>query len=193
MTSFTRAWSTAYEGQPAENEDVNLGATRIRNFKVDVRERMLVDHQWDDGATTGSNDGKHLHVTFMPQSMAPTLDTGDGAAYVQTVGGVAELVYKNSAGQIEQLTKSGGLAPNTVYGNFTVGGAFGVTGDSTFNGANITPVGIQGIGGQPFELFIDALNRPSLTFAVGTFIVWDATAGKLLFFVGGVQQMQLPP
>jgi hypothetical protein len=37
---FTTTWDATYESLPADNEDISAGAGRIRNIKVDLRERL---------------------------------------------------------------------------------------------------------------------------------------------------------
>ena len=43
MTTFTSTWNTAYEAVPADSEDANLGASRIRDFKVAFSESHRLD------------------------------------------------------------------------------------------------------------------------------------------------------
>lgn len=42
--AFTRPWTASYEGTPQNSEDARLGAQRIREAKVDIRERFDVEH-----------------------------------------------------------------------------------------------------------------------------------------------------
>jgi hypothetical protein len=44
MSSKTRAWTAAYEGQPPGTEDRRLGDNRIRDEKADCRERLTEEH-----------------------------------------------------------------------------------------------------------------------------------------------------
>ena len=60
MTNFTRAWGASYEALPPDSgEGASLGASRIRQLKLDVRERMVVDHVWNDNLSVSSEDGEH--------------------------------------------------------------------------------------------------------------------------------------
>lgn len=111
MTTFARDWTGAYEGQPSDGENVNLGATRIRNLKVDVRERLQVDHAFGDNGPAEADDGKHLKVTLLVRSSAPGLDAGSGALYSQTINSNVELMWKDVAGNILQITTAGRLNP----------------------------------------------------------------------------------
>jgi hypothetical protein len=57
---FSEVWNATFEGRPSDTENINLGAGRIRNLKVDISQRMQIDHQWAGNAF----DGKHLRVTL---------------------------------------------------------------------------------------------------------------------------------
>lgn len=104
MTSFIDTWNAAYEGIPSDNEATDEGAMRIRNLKVDIRQRLAVDHSWAGDA----NDGKHNQVTLRI-TVDPTLDPTDGALYIKSVAGNGELFYKDSSGNVLQLTAAGAL------------------------------------------------------------------------------------
>lgn len=103
MTTFAFAWDATFNSEPADNENINLGAGRIRDTKSAVQARMQVDHSWAGDA----NDGKHLKSEYMAQTGDPTLDTGDGAVYSKQVGGNTELFYRDSSGSVVQLTAQG--------------------------------------------------------------------------------------
>ena len=113
---FTNTWDSTFESQPADSEDINLGANRIRALKVAVRERMTVDHVWEDA----QEDGKHNKLTMVPQVSAPATATPNGFLYTQTLAGVTELLYKDSNGSIMQLTQNGFLYPFAIN-DFSVG------------------------------------------------------------------------
>lgn len=54
----TYDWDAAFDASPADTEGVNLGASRIRDLKLSVKERMLQGgHLWAEA--TNTNDGKH--------------------------------------------------------------------------------------------------------------------------------------
>lgn len=107
MTSFTRTWDAAYEAIPAESEDARLGATRIRNLKTDIQERLEVDHSHAGDA----NDGAHKKVTMLEQAANPATVANTGYTYSKDVGGVTELFYMDSAGTVTQLTSAGVINP----------------------------------------------------------------------------------
>jgi hypothetical protein len=82
--SFTDTWNSTYEGVPADNRLLNLGAGDIRDFKVNIRQRVQVNHSFNGDA----NDGKHTIVELLDQSVPPpetaneiilwATDSGDG-------------------------------------------------------------------------------------------------------------------
>lgn len=103
--SFLDTWNGAYEGIPADNENTNLGANRIRDFKVNIRERVQVNHSFAGDA----NDGKHTAINLMAQSGNPSVAGTDGFLFTKPVGGVTELFWMDSAGEVLQLTSLGKL------------------------------------------------------------------------------------
>lgn len=111
MTVFTDTWDASYEAIPSDNEDINEGANRIRDFKVAVRQRLAVDHSWAGDA----NDGKHNQATLRVQGGDPSLDTGDGALYAKVVSSITELFYKDSAGTVTQVTTNGAVKVTPAF------------------------------------------------------------------------------
>lgn len=104
MTSFTRTWDSAYEDAPPDSQDAKLGATRIRDLKEDVRERLEVDHDWSAGTT--ANAGYHKKVTIV-EGADPTAVADATILYAKDVSGVTEAFFRDSAGNIIQLTRGG--------------------------------------------------------------------------------------
>jgi hypothetical protein len=131
---FSEVWNATFEGRPSDTENINLGAGRIRNLKVDISQRMQIDHQWAGNAF----DGKHLRVT-LPDGVSGSPDTGDGVVYAAGVSGVTELWYRDSAGHFIQLTSNGGL---NIPSSFPVGTRL------AFSNAAPPPGWIQVVGGQ---------------------------------------------
>lgn len=88
--AHTRTWDAAYEANPANTQNINQGATRIREVKLDVRERLALDHSMagDD------NDGLHNKVTLLEQASAPTAAAGQGILYTRDVSGATALFFK---------------------------------------------------------------------------------------------------
>lgn len=103
MTTFPINWDSAFNSEPADNENINLGAGRIRDLKSAVQLREQVDHSWAGDA----NDGKHIKSEYMAQGGDPAIDAGDGAVYTKVTGGNTELYYKDSLGNIVQITSVG--------------------------------------------------------------------------------------
>lgn len=107
MTVFTRTWNAAYEAQPADTEDLDQGAGRIRNLKVDIKERLEVDHSWVGDA----DDGEHTKVTFTdPLGADPSTVANKGYLYTKDVSATVELFFKDEAGNVIQLTGGGAAA-----------------------------------------------------------------------------------
>jgi hypothetical protein len=106
--TFFETWDTAYEGEPADNENINLGAGRIRALKTDIHQRLVIDHSWNgDG-----NDGKHSQVTLRPApDGAKILDAGDGMLFANKHAGTgrAELWYQDDAQNLIQITNNGAI------------------------------------------------------------------------------------
>lgn len=81
----TRTWDAAYEAIPSNSEGLNLGDDRIRETKIDVRERVEVEHHF--GASSGSpNTGRQLE--------------GSGRVFVDSdcVGTVGALAKSDATG-----------------------------------------------------------------------------------------------
>src|SRR6185295_13091958 len=144
------------------------GAGRITNFKVDVRERMVVDHAWNDGLTTGSEDGEHTKVT-LEQRAAPAnladrvilygfdIDTGSGVRTelyavdesnnkirITERGLIALLFSRNSWSRAQQTPEVAATDAATITVDAQLSNAFRVTlaGNRTFAAPN------NGVAGQ---------------------------------------------
>ncbi len=103
MTAFTRTWSAAYEAQPADTENISLGASRIRDLKTDIQERLEVDH-FHAGDT---QDGEHKKLTLGAPIATPANVANKGFLYGKDVGGKIELHYLDEDGNEVQLTSVG--------------------------------------------------------------------------------------
>lgn len=114
MTDFTRAWGASYEALPPDSgEAASIGASRIRQTKLDLRERMSVDHKWNDNLAAASTDGSHSKVTLgqraAPAQIADTIivyafDYNNGSD-IKT-----ELYAIDEAGNAIRLTERGVIA-----------------------------------------------------------------------------------
>ncbi|SRR6266851_646861 len=179
MTVFLDTWNVTFEGLPADNEAINLGAGRIRALKIDVRQRLAVDHSLAGDA----NDGLHLHVELMPQGVSPVMvNAGDGILYSQVINSNVELLYKDSGGNNIQITGGGVLAvPTTLQGSFTMTGNFRASG------------GIGNINGDAtFALGPSSFGYNALFFASNTFIQYNSALARFEFYVAGVIQGHIP-
>ena len=51
------------EAAPAGTDSASGGAAELRNLKRDVRQRMELEHYWNDALTGAQEDGKHINIT----------------------------------------------------------------------------------------------------------------------------------
>lgn len=109
MTNFAQAWNASFEAVPADTDLISQGAGVIRDYKIDLRQRLAVDHSWADGLSINSNDGKHNQVTLRVAAAKPTLDATDGGVYVKVVSGKTELFYEDSSAAEIQITSNGAV------------------------------------------------------------------------------------
>lgn len=120
--AHSREWN---ESKPTGGEKIRLGDDEIRDTKRDIRERMQVDHKWNESINT---DGFHKKVMFdETQIVDPTTTGRAGCLYIKEVSGVKELFFKDAAGNIKQLTSGGKL-------NISSDEAVLLSGDQTING-----------------------------------------------------------
>lgn len=119
MTAFTDTWNATYLTLPADSENISLGASRIRDLKNDITQRMQVDHSWVGDA----NDGAHNQVTLKQAAGDPAADVSATAGFLYTKAsslggaGTTEVFFKDAAGNVMQLTEGGapvGGAPGDV-------------------------------------------------------------------------------
>lgn len=116
--AFTDVWNSAYEAVPADTDQESLGAGVIRDLKLNLRERMKQDHSW----IGDNNDGFHNGTTLISQASdpSPVFDASKTGAslYTKTVTGNVELFYKDSSGNVIQLTGAGLLLGAFSTGDF---------------------------------------------------------------------------
>lgn len=96
--AFTRTWDTAYEATPANTDDISNDAERLRDTKVDVRERMEQDHSW----AGDSDDGFHKFATMMKRSSDPAAAADKLILYTKTNSD--KLYGREPSGEILQIT-----------------------------------------------------------------------------------------
>lgn len=177
MTVFTRTWNAAYEAQPADNEDINLGATRIRNFKEDIQERVAVDHSFDGDEF----DGQHEKVTLRPQNAAPTVEAPNGYVWSAVIAGVTELFYRDSNGNNIQLTKQGWINPD-FPANISVSGTALI--------ANLTVVNTAKFANDDNVYIIKSGGSVIFNAAPNTYMIFNGVAWA--FVINGVTVGQFP-
>lgn len=104
MPPHTRVWD---ETDPDDLDEARFYAQELRETKIDVRERMEVDHEFDDQV----DGGIHKKVT-LPEGADPVAVANRGIVYAKDVAGITELFYIDSAGTIVQITGGGQAGVN---------------------------------------------------------------------------------
>lgn len=106
--SHTREWD---ETTPENKDKAGLGANEIIKERVDISERMSVDHYWESSIDDFSvvQDGKHKKVTMKALSADPTPISGAGIVYTKIVDGICEHFYMDDQGTAIQITNNGQL------------------------------------------------------------------------------------
>ncbi len=104
--AHTRTWDTAYEATPPNTQNASQGAQRIRELKLDIRERLDLDHIMDDDDT---NDGRHRVVSLVEQASDPGNLANQHKIYSKDVGGVTEIFFRDDSGDVQQITNNGKL------------------------------------------------------------------------------------
>jgi hypothetical protein len=181
MATFSFTWDATFLSQPADNESINLGASRIRSFKDGVTERLAIDHSWAGDA----NDGKHNQVTLRPAPGPHVIDADDGRLINVVDGGVSELAWVNDVGQIAQITQLGGLLP-AFASNLSVGGTLTVGNIITISQTRFANDG-------NFYAQKDGSGFPVINFAANSYIQFNTTTGKFNFVSNGVLVGSFPP
>lgn len=175
---FSNTWDAAFEAAPADNEDINLGANRIRALKVAIRERMQIDHEWEDA----EQDGKHNKVTLVPQDAAPVPVTPDGALFTMVLAGHTELLYKDDLGNLMQLSQAGKLYPFAI-GDFSVGEDLAVAVNATI-GATLS-VGAGYV--NDFALFASTgTGNTTVQFGLNNWITFLRATNQIQIVCNGV-------
>ncbi|KKL08967.1 hypothetical protein LCGC14_2570560 [marine sediment metagenome] len=185
--AFSRTWNAAYEAQPADVENISLGAGRIRNLKSDIQERLEVDHFHAGDA----QDGEHKKLTFGAPIVTPANIANKGFLYGKDVGGKIELHWEDEDGNEIQITDAGQLVGITIVGEIRLwatasapsgwvlcnGTAYDSVGDTTFAALYAVIANIYGgSDGTDFEV-PDLQGRTPI--GVGTGDASDATAHAL--------------
>ncbi|MEK0326827.1 MAG: hypothetical protein QQN63_14100, partial [Nitrosopumilus sp.] len=118
--AHTRNWNAAYEAIPADSAAASQGANRIRDLKLDIRERLDLDHIMDEDTV---DDGRHRHVCLVEQASDPGNLANKGFIYTKDVSGVTELFYRDDSGDVLQITNDGKMLLLDTNNAFTKGQA----------------------------------------------------------------------
>lgn len=84
---------------PEDNNFEGEGYLEIVKAKVDIKERIEVDHCFSNSldTTVAGADGQHKQVTLVNKASDPTLITGTSILYSKSDG----LYFRNSAGIVK--------------------------------------------------------------------------------------------
>lgn len=74
----TRAWN---EASPAGTDLVSSLDNRIRDIEVDIRERLELEHYWNDSQT---DDGKHINITIAGSGVIANKSLINGSGFSLT-------------------------------------------------------------------------------------------------------------
>lgn len=108
--AFTNTWNANFEALPPDTgENISQGANRIRALKNALRERLEVDHYWDE-AGTDADHGEHTKIRFHGNQATPANVANKSTLYPQLSANKLELFYKDNANQVTQLTSNGAIA-----------------------------------------------------------------------------------
>ncbi len=132
------------ETAPPDTQSAGLGDDRIREMKVQVREVVDVDHQFNSSGQDAEN-GMHTIIRFLLEAGTPITDSDHIQLYERDVGGVTELFLKDTAGNEIQITDGGGLGDVvTLTGVQTITGVKTFEADPTLLKSNLvaTPYAI---------------------------------------------------
>ncbi len=151
MTAFTRTWDGSYEASPPGTQAANLLDTRIHEVKVDVHERLVVEHSWGGDAEDGVHMFPAKSITTRDAITTPktgqmvvrsdtrSLDIYDGSAWVEfmawTPGDMKMAAYDDAAVP-GWLKADGSAVSRTTYADLfaVIADEFGVgDGSTTFN------------------------------------------------------------
>ena len=109
---FTVAWNTSFQETPANSAAISQGPDRITELKKAIRERMEIDHFFDDDSEF---QGQHQKITFFePETSYPAYVANKGQLYTKVVSDKVELHWTDEDGNYLQITSGGeilGIVP----------------------------------------------------------------------------------
>lgn len=193
--AFTDDWDSSFEALPADNDSRREGADRIRDHKLAIRERMAVDHAFDD---IGSNvaTGYHNHVT-LDQAVPSDPPAGYNRLYASATrllykitSTIKELVTTDDTQTLTNKTLTSPIITSLTTDSLTVT-------ESALNDITVTPTNVTGwsttycvaskykLGSQWFvKLFIKGTwtSGPSSIYWIGLtfsdFVFDEITSGQ---------------
>lgn len=116
----TNTWS---ETAPLGTVAANTIETEFQKFRLDIRERIAVDHEMSSDDSGLTRLGGHKAVGLTVQGTAPTNVTDIGFIYAFDVSSKAELHWKDEDGNILKFTSAGNYtmteAKNMILGTST--------------------------------------------------------------------------
>lgn len=180
--AHTRTWDAAYELDPADSDDRGEGAARIRNSRVDVRERIAKDHYMDI-AGTDADHGEHSKVTLQAPISTPANVANKGFLYGKDASSKIELHWEDEDGNEIQVTAAGDFNIDR-FGMISVNAPSGAASVSITGLAVDTPYTLEWCLSSS-----DTTDKIEATFNANTTTVYDhqsyTVEGKIITDEGG--------
>jgi len=107
--AYTRNWD---ESQPQDHTKLSDVPPWMRTIKIDVAQRLK---DWIYGFISGETKIGLKKAPLHPVSSDPATESDKGILYVKEVDGVKELFYKDSGGNVKQITKEGKINCDTGW------------------------------------------------------------------------------
>lgn len=176
------------ESSPAGSDLMSTVDNRLREFKVQIREMMGVDHDFPSSGQAADN-GQHLKVTLQEQADLGTGAVGATIFGSQTIDGKGEAVYTDEDDNDIQMTIKGtpvainGCAAKTA----PVVADLLLLCDSadSYKSKKLTLANLMNlIYPVGFVVTLGVSTNPNTLFGIGT---WTAIAGKVIVGIDGAQ------
>ena len=151
------------ETSPAGLDIIALGDNKIREYKVQNREILEVDHVYPTSGQS-ADAGKHKQISLLEQADLGTGTTGYCSLGAQTIDGKPELVYTDEDDNDIQLTK-GGVAYTSQS---TVLADWSKIMNLVYPVGSVVTLGVS--------------TNPATLFGIGT---WTAIEGRVIVGIAG--------
>jgi hypothetical protein len=102
VMAFTRVWDLAYEDTPADNTLANQLGARIRDLKLDTRERGDIEHNWGAAGT-----GRHNFPSGAIATRDAITDVSEGMIFLRT--------------DMKQIDRRGAASWDNEWRNYDIG------------------------------------------------------------------------